>query len=434
MTTADTLVMEPLSGPFDVTIDDLPGSKSLTNRALLLAALARGDSRLSNVLVSDDAQRMLEGLRALGFDVLDPSGSAHATTVSGQGGQIPHASADLFLGNAGTAVRFLTAACAQGVGPYGIDGVERMRERPIAQLVDLLRELGAEVDFLGVEGCPPLSVRGGTMRGGSIVMRPTLSSQYISALMQIGPCLPDGLQIKFEGPVLSRPYVEMTAGLMRCFGATVNHDAQWSEVSIASGGYQGTDLALEPDASNASYFLAAAAITPGARCVIRKLGRSSLQGDVRFVEILGQMGCAIEFEQDHVAVTGPEQLCGVDVNLNAMPDMAQTLAVVALFAEGPTVIRDVGNLRVKETDRMAALQIELMKLGAKVIVERDDLHIRVKQPGVIEPAEIETYDDHRMAMAFAVAGLRASGVTILDPACVNKTFPTYWEFLRRLRG
>ncbi len=442
MTNATSLPIEPLEKPFDVTIADLPGSKSLTNRALLLAALAQGRSHLTHVLQSDDSERMLDGLTRLGFEVTFSSQGPDRLEVEVQGnaGRIPVSSAELSLGNAGTAVRFLTAACTLGPGPYRVDGTPRMRERPIGPLVELLERASADIRFLGQPGCPPLEVRGDEPgnatppSGLSFHVTPTLSSQFISALLLIAPALPGGIEIKFDGAVLSLPYVQMTARLMERFGAEVEAEADWSGIRVGGSGYKAIDYAVEPDASNASYFLAAAAVTPSARCRIEGLGDSSLQGDVRFAEHLAAMGCRVRTGSDFVEVIGPAKLRGIDVNLNATPDLAQTLSVVALFAEGPTVIRDVGNLRVKETDRMAALEAELQKLGARVEVHGDDLTIEARQPGTLLPAEIETYDDHRMAMAFAVAGLRAPGVTILDPGCVAKTFPSYWKFLDRLRS
>ncbi len=315
-----------------------------------------------------------------------------------------------------------------------IDGNARMRQRPIGELVDALRQLGASIDYLDQLGYPPIGVRGTGLRDGDLHLGPTLSSQYISALLQVAPFCEGGLTLRFNGPVTSQPYVAMTIGLMRRFGARVEADTAFTAVHVHEGGYQAVDERIEPDASNASYFLAAAAVVPGSRCVIEGLGYESLQGDVQFAEVLGEMGAQVEMAADSITVKAPsDRLQGIDVSLNHMPDMAQTLAVTALFADGPTTIRDVGNLRVKETDRMAALQRELTKLGATVLILGDDMRIEPPANGELRPAAIDTYDDHRMAMSFAVAGLRSAGVTINDPCCVEKTFPDFFRYLERLQ-
>ena len=429
---SDSLTIQPV-GAFDVTIADLPGSKSLTNRVLLLAALAEGESTLTNVLFSDDSRAMLDALGRLGFE-LRINEPTRTVTVVGCGGAIPNKTAELMLGNAGTAMRFLTAACALGPDgcAYTLDGIPRMRERPIGQLVEPLRVLGANIEYLGNDGYPPMRIGTG-FEGGSVQMPPTLSSQYISALLQAGAVAPRGVVLHFEGPIISRPYVEMTARLMEKFGVEVARPSEEELMGVEAGSrYVAADYAIEPDASNASYFLAAAAVVPGARCTVQGLGSDSLQGDIHFANLLGQMGADVEFYRDSITVVGSDSLDGIDVYLNDMPDMAQTLAVVALFARGGTVMRDIGNLRVKETDRLAALDTELTKLGAAVKIDGDDLYVDIETPGRLRPAAIDTYDDHRMAMAFAVAGLRCEGVTINDPACVNKTFPEYFEYLARL--
>lgn len=504
----DKLRIEPVS-PFSVSLL-LPGSKSLTNRAMLLAALAEGESVLEHVLVADDAVYMRRALEQLGVSVRDVpggvrvvgrasaganspqagAGSASSATVAGVGPEAqdrtgaatPDGSAiKLFLGNAGTAYRFLTAALAGGLGCFPavgqghwpevaggsggvtgqsteqlpgtlpgvgagtgaaaveLDGVERMRERPIGELVAGLRALGGEIAYLGREGYPPLRVTCRRLKGGTLQLPPTQSSQFISALMQLGPYLAGGLRLCFRGPVTSRPYVWMTARLMEMFGAKVWIAEDWCELRVEEGGYQGRRLVIEPDASAASYFWAAAALVPGSRCRIEGLGEGSLQGDSRVVEVMERMGARVEREPEAVVVSSPvsgEVLRGVDVDLNDMPDMAQTLAVMALFARGPSRFRRIGNLRVKETDRLAALECELSKLGAEVVVDGDDLIVRPPEGGVegrLRPAEIATYDDHRMAMSFAVAGLRSDGVTICDPGCVSKTFPEFFDYLARLR-
>lgn len=422
------------------------GSKSLTNRALLLAALAQGQSTLTDVLISDDTRVMLEALGELGFQ-LNVDETAKRVEVMGQGGAIPRTNAELTLGNAGTAYRFLLAACCLGEGAYRLDGVARMRERPVAQLVEALHQIGGQTRYENTPGFPPVSVHGGELVGGEITMPPTLSSQYISALLQVAPFCKKGLTIRFDGAVTSRPYVAMTLGLMRRFGVTAQVDDKFERICIEPSRYRATDYAVEPDASNASYFLTAAAITPGASCTIEGLGKQSLQGDVGFADVLHQMGADLLFGPDFITIKAPpdgESLRGVDVDFNDMPDMAQTLAAGALFAKGRTTIRNVGNLRIKETDRLAALETELTKLGAMVKIQDDDLLIDPPPADAngrvqFQRAHIDTYDDHRMAMSFAVIGLGAgapdgaSMVTINDPDCVNKTFPDFFEYLDVLR-
>jgi 3-phosphoshikimate 1-carboxyvinyltransferase len=433
--TPSQITIEPI-GPFDTTVQ-LPGSKSLTNRALLIAALAKGRSKLTGVLFADDTRRMIEALQALGFK-LNVDEDNLTVTVHGKGGHIPADEAELFLGNAGTATRFLTAACCLGLGTYTIDGIPRMRERPIGQLVDPLIQMGAEIEYLGEPGFPPLKIIAEPpgLLGGLLELEPTLSSQYLSALCIAAPYMERGLEIEFDGPITSLPYLKMTLNLMHQFGVESEADTGYEVVHIGPGRYKHYDYPIEPDASTASYFLGAAALIPGSRCIIENLGSRSLQGDAEFCDVLGRMGCGVEQQLGRTEVTSPPsgRLRGIEVDLNHMPDMAQTLAVIALFADGPTSIHNVGNLRVKETDRMAALEKELAKLGAQVMVMEDSLVITPPLDNRINPATIETYDDHRMAMAFALAGLVQPGVTIDDPGCVAKTFPDYFEKLTALSG
>lgn len=422
----DPLPIRPIA-KFNASVRP-PGSKSLTNRALLLAALAEGESHLTGVLFADDTRAMLKCLQDLGIQVtIDESNKS--VTVVGTGGRMQADQADLFCGNAGTAYRFLTAACCLGSGEFTLDGILRMRERPIGQLVDPLRSLGADITYVGEDGFPPLKIAANGIAGGHFALKPTLSSQYISALLQIAPCTESGIEVTFEGPITSLPYVIMTLRLMERFGARFEADEDYRRIRVLPGGYQSQDYDIEPDASNASYFEAAAAIIPGSRCTIEGLDESSLQGDVRFADVLKRMGADVQWSQGSVTVTGGDRLSGIDIDLNDMPDMAQTLAVIAIYADGPTVIRNVGNLRVKETDRLEALATELTKLGVNARIDGDDLHIEPASP---KPADIDTYDDHRMAMSFAIAGLRFDGVRINDPKCVNKTFPEYFEYLTRL--
>tara|TARA_Y100001933_G_scaffold264744_1_gene332261 strand:+ start:153980 stop:155293 length:1314 start_codon:yes stop_codon:yes gene_type:complete len=435
----DTLLIEPLSKPFSTSLCP-PGSKSLTNRAVLLAALSSGPCELSGLLVADDADRMREALISLGIDW--QATSPTTATITGNSGKFPNGDADLFLGNAGTATRFLTAACCLGDGKRTLDGIARMRERPIGQLVDPLRELGADIQYTGNDGFPPLSITAatGSLHGGTITLQPTLSSQYISALLQIAPYLPGGLTIQFDGKPISIPYITMTLSTMYQFGIEADVAPGFASITVPEGVYKPVKLHVEPDASNASYFLAAAAVMPGSKCTVEGLGFRSVQGDAGFAEVLQLMGASVICEPDSITVIAPpegEKLIGIDIDLNHMPDMAQTLAAVAYFADGPTTIRNVGNLRVKETDRMAAIQVELMKLGAAVDIEGDDIIITPPVDPMIradETVTIHTYDDHRMAMSFAIIGLRKPGVILEDPSCVNKTFPDFYDYLNLLRG
>ena len=458
----DQYEVKPLAGPFDATGDHavrVPGSKSLTNRALLLAALAEGTTTLTGVLFADDTRRMMEALDTLGFE-LEIDETTATVTLHGQGGVLPDLDDDtqLFLGNAGTAMRFLTAACALGTrnSSYTLDGIPRMRERPLGELVDLLRRLGATIDYLAQDGFPPVRIHGGLRETlaqrddtPELKVATTLSSQYVSALLQIAPCLPHGLKLKFTGPITSRPYVWMTQRMMHAFGS--DHPSTDDAITVSNINYTTPgEYPIEPDASNASYFLAAAAVIPDSRCEIPGLEADSLQGDSLFIKALGRLGVLSGYhgKGDCISVQPRSpRLRGCTHNLADMPDMAQTLAGVALFADGPTTITHVGNLRVKETDRLAALQNELTKLGATVTIDGDDITITPPpedeaalpfKPGGI--VEIDTYDDHRMAMSFAVAGLASDKlpgrprIVINDPGCVAKTYPNFFDDLRRYLG
>jgi 3-phosphoshikimate 1-carboxyvinyltransferase len=429
------VTIEPVAKPFSATITP-PGSKSLTNRALVLAALADGPSTLSNVLFADDTLVMIECLVRLGFEphVDRPS---HSVRVTGLAGRIPRDGAELFCGNSGTTLRFLTALCALGRGRYNLDGIPRMRQRPIGDLVALLKNLGVRIDYVMEEGFPPVLVHGSGLAGGVARFGGSQSSQFLSAVLQVAPYARHEVHIDLEGRQASWPYVAMTMRLMDEFRVTPElvvdpRTGEPRRIVIPRGtAYRATDYAIEPDASNATYFLAAAAIHPGAKVTVEGLGKRSLQGDVGFADVLHRMGAGLLFGADFITVIGPERLGGIEVDLSTMPDTAQTLAVVALFAEGPTTITGLHTLRVKETDRVAALATELTKLGAEVDVEGDDLTIHPPDRGP-RPAPIDTYDDHRMAMSFALAGTKAAGVRIRDAECVNKTYPGYFDDLERV--
>jgi 3-phosphoshikimate 1-carboxyvinyltransferase len=423
--------LDPVTAPFTATFTP-PGSKSLTNRALVLAALAEGTSELSNVLFADDTHVMLEGLTQLGFR-LDIDRDARTVRVHGRGGKIDRDSAELFCGNSGTTIRFLTAMCSLGNGRFTLDGVGRMRERPIRGLVDMLKNLGVRIEYAMADVFPPINVLAHGLPGGFVKYGSESSSQYLSAVLQVAPYARLEVQAILEGPQTSWPYVAMTMQLMDHFGVTPElvrdpSTGRPSRIIIPPGRYAATSYAIEPDASNATYFLAAAALHPGSKVTIEGLGKASLQGDVAFADVLHQMGAELVFGKDFITVKGTGKFEGIDINLADMPDTAQTLAVTALFARGETVIRGLHTLRVKETDRLAALSNELKKFGAEVEIEDDVLVIN--PPEEPKRAEVDTYDDHRMAMSFALAGTKVHGVVIKDAQCVNKTYPQFFEDLR----
>ncbi len=428
----DVLAVPTVSRPIDADVV-VPGSKSITNRALLVAALADGDSELTGALHSDDTRYMAGALNALGIRVeRDEPGARFA--VRGGGGTFPVAEADLFVGNAGTAARFLTAALPLGRGVYRLDGVPRMRQRPIRPLLDALAALGADARSEAGTGCPPVVVRASGLPGGRVAMAGDQSSQYFSALLLAAPYAAAGVDLEVVGDLVSKPYMPLTAAVMRAFGVEVVLDeVGWRTFRVAPGQrYRGRAYAVEPDASNASYFFAAAAVT-GGRVRVRGLGAGSTQGDLRFVDALRAMGATVTVGADQVEVVGPPggALRGVDLDLNGISDTAQTLAAIAPFAAGPTTIRGIGHARLKETDRVAALATELRRLGQGVEERPDGLTVH---PAPVTPADVATYDDHRMAMSFAVTALRAPGVRILDPGCVAKTFPDFFDRLAAATG
>ena len=404
----------------DATVT-IPGSKSCTARALVMAGLTHGTTVLQDPADCDDSDYMMNGLRALGVDVTCEGASVR---VESRGLRPPHE--PLFLGNSGTAVRFLAAACATVEGDVIIDGTTRMRERPI---VDLIEALGAwGVHAVTETGCPPIRVVGRGGFGGYSSVKGTASSQYLSGLLMVAPYATEEVTIAIEGDLVSKPYIDLTLAMMEERGVVATND-DYREFTCAIGQrYQPGGYAIEADASGASYFLAAAAIA-GGRVRVRNLTSKSHQGDAQFAYVLEQMGCAVQEGPDWIEVRSGGVLQGIDIDLNAMPDMAQTLAVTALFAEGESCIRNVANLRIKETDRIAATVAELRKLGAEADEFEDGFSIR---PGALHGAAIDTYDDHRMAMSFAMAGLRIPGVVINDPGCVSKTFPDFFERFGKL--
>jgi 3-phosphoshikimate 1-carboxyvinyltransferase len=412
---------------------DLPGSKSLTNRYLLCTSLADGRSTHRRASLSDDAFRMIEGLHRLGIRV-EVHEDTDSILVSGCRGHLPADEADINADNAGTAMRFLTALACLGTGRYRLDGSPRMRERPIGALVGALQQLGATIGYEEKDGYPPLTVLARGLTGGEVAFDSPPSSQFVSALLMVAPYATRDVLIRINGALLSRPYVDMTIAVMRSLGVEVLASDEADRFVVpGTQRYRAGEILIEPDASAATYFWAAAAIT-GGRVAVTGLTRRSLQGDVGFVRILEQMGCRIEEGEDELAVEGPPPgaLRAVDVDLNAMPDTAQTLAVVALFAQAPTRIRNVANLRIKETDRLAALESELLRLGARVELGADS--ITVTPPARLTPATIETYDDHRMVMSFALAGLRTDGITIKNADAVSKSVPDFFDALANLEA
>ncbi len=404
----------------------VPGSKSLTNRALIVAAQAKGRSTLTGALDSDDTRVMVDSLQRLGIGVNHTPETA-TIDVEGCGGQIPASEADLYVANSGTSLRFLTALAATGRGTYRLDGNPRMRQRPVADLLQALNGLGADCKSDLGTGCPPVTVKTGGLDGGYAFVKGDVSSQFLSALLMVLPNSNEPTTVEIDGPLVSLPYVAMTLAVMEAFGVRIGN-RKFRRFDVRPAHYKGRTYAIEPDASAASYFFALAAIS-GGTITVEGLGSNSIQGDMGFVDILEHMGCQVERSADSTTVTGGP-LRGVDVDMNAISDTVMTLGVVALFASGFTRIRNVAHIRHKETDRITALATELRKLGATVDEQPDGLLII--PPAQLTPARIATYDDHRVAMAFALAAVKTGGVTIEDPGCVAKTYPGFWDDLSRL--
>jgi 3-phosphoshikimate 1-carboxyvinyltransferase len=420
----EELKIIPLDRPPDATVR-VPGSKSVTNRALLVAALADGPSTIRNPLFSDDTFWLMDALVRLGID-LTADRNGEEVRVKGQGGLIPASGVDLFVGNAGTVARFLPPALALGRGPYTVDGVPRMRERPVSDLVDGMRQLGAAVEYTGESEKFPLKVPGGGIRGGTAHISGTKSSQFASGLLMAAPYADAPVTLRVDGRK-QWPYIGITVAVMRAFGVNVGEARDLFSVQPAV--YKPLDYEVEPDASAASYFMAAAAIT-GGRVKIPGLGSASPQGDLRFAEVLQDMGCEVELTPNTIEVRGPDRLRGVDVDMNAFSDTMMTLAAIAPFADRPTTITNVAHTRLQETDRLSAIATELGRLGLTTHQTPSSIRIIPQTP---RPAVVQTYGDHRVAMAFAVVGLLAPGIKIRDPGCVSKTFPDYFSRLEELR-
>lgn len=418
------LYVNPVTSPIVGEIRP-PGSKSITNRAFIVAALAAGTTRLTGVLDSDDTRVMVNALNKLGI-VVEHDRSSGVATVTGVSGRPQAKTAKLWLENSGTSIRFLTALCALGRGTFRLDGNDRMRQRPISDLARGLNELGSHVTCDLQTDCPPVSIQADHLTGGTAHIAGDVSSQFLSALLMAAPCAEGPVDLLIDGPLVSRPYVDMTLQVMNAFGVTVSEETPQT-FQILPQRYQARDYDIEPDASAASYFFGAAAIT-GGEVTVTGLSRDSLQGDVQFVSALEQMGCRVDWQPDRITVQG-RPLRGIDVDMNAISDTAQTLAAVAVFADGPTRIRNIAHVRHKETDRIEAVANELRRIGQVVDVEPDSLTIH---PAAVQPGVIQTYDDHRMAMSFALIGLQADGIQIADPGCTAKTYPHYFDDLQRL--
>jgi 3-phosphoshikimate 1-carboxyvinyltransferase len=435
----ELLEITPVSTPVRGAIRP-PGSKSITNRALICAALTDGNSTLTGALDSEDTKVMIESLRRLGIAV-DVHDSGETLHVTGCGGKIPAAEADLYIANSGTSGRFLTALAALGHGRFRLEGTPRMHQRPIADLLEGLAQLGVNLNSEAGNGCPPVVVHAAGLSGGRATIRGDVTSQFLSGLLMAAPYAQNPVELIVEGELVSQPYVRITLAVMHAFGVDVSA-SDLRQFNIPQAHYWGQNYAIEPDASAASYFFAAAAIT-GGEVTVEGLSHESLQGDVAFVDVLERIGCKVSGqlapgsaggqEAQSITVRGPgpnQKLRDISVNMNAISDTVQTLAAVALFADGPTTITGVAHIRHKETDRIGNLAIELRKFGA--IVDELPDGLRIVPPAKLQAARIATYNDHRMAMSLALVGLRVPGVVIEDPKCTEKTYPRFFDDLARL--
>lgn len=424
------LEVQPLEAPPDATVRP-PGSKSITNRALVCAALAGGRSVLRGVLLADDTAAMVSCLSELGVGIqVAPAGpNGPEVHVTGVGGRPPAQGAVLDARLSGTTSRFIAPVAALGHGTVVLDGSAPLRARPMGDLLDALEELGAEVEPLGEPGHLPVRITSRGLTGGPVSVAGDVSSQFLSGLLLAGPCMAEGLHVTVTTDLVSRPYLELTIRVMEAFGAAVRADDD-RRISVAPTGYRGTELQVEPDASAASYFFAAAALC-GGRVRVDGLGADSRQGDVAFVEVLERMGAEVRRGRDWTEVRGTGRLDGVTADFADISDTAQTLAAVAPFASSPTTVTGIGFIRGKETDRIGAVVTELVRLGIDATEDPDGFTIR---PGTPRPGMVHTYHDHRMAMSFALIGLRSPGIRIADPGCVAKTYPGFWDDLEQLRA
>jgi 3-phosphoshikimate 1-carboxyvinyltransferase len=427
-------LISPIPHPLHASVR-VPGSKSITNRAMLVSSLADGETTLTNALFSDDSRYFADALKQLGFAVIsDPQNSS--LTISGLGGLIPSHNARLFIGNAGTAARFLSAFLTLGEGEYILDGDARMRERPIADLVTALRQIGANIEPL--EGktsnapgqiSPPVKIIASGLPGGKTKIAGNISSQFLSALLMVAPYASSPVEIELTTELASRPYVDLTLAIMKDFGIELQRDSYERFRSTPAHYSSHPSFNIESDASSASYFFAAPAICSGT-VRVENISSDSRQGDVAFLDVLAQMGCIVSRDATHIQVTGSSALHGIDVNMSDIPDTAQTLAAIAPFASSPTRIRGIASARLKETDRIHAACTELTRLGVKVEEYQDGMTIYPCNE--FHPTSVQTYNDHRMAMAFALIGLRVAGISIENPACVTKTFPKFFDVFEGL--
>ena len=402
----------------------VPGSKSLSQRALVAAALAQGDSVVSNVLVSQDTAYLIGGLKELGAQIVSTQDGFY---VSGTAGKLTNSGRDLFLGNNGTALRFLTALVCLGKGKYVITGEKRLLERPVGALADALQEM--DVDILTHNNCPPVQINADGLAGGKVTLKDIESSQYVSALLLCAPYTKKGMDLTLEGGVVSTPYIDLTIVVMKDFGANIHQTGKYEYHVNAGEIYQGRKYFVEGDASSASYFFLAAALLKKT-IRIEGISRQSKQGDIRLLSVLEELGCKVRSEENWVDVSGSNLKEGnLTFDLNDMPDMVPTLAVLSAFRNGQTIIDNVSHLRIKESNRLAAMVAELNRVGIEARELPEGLVIH---GGRMRPANIETYNDHRMAMCFAIAGLVVSGIEISDKKCVDKSFPTFWEELKKL--
>jgi len=431
-----SLRITPLDHALNSTVR-VPGSKSLTNRALLIASLANGTTHLTNALFSDDSHYFAKALQTLGFDLqLDEAN--YSMTVTGLGGKIPAKKAELFIGNAGTAARFLSSFLTLGNGEYILDGEPRMRERPIGDLVEALAQLGCNIRAMqnaegGIQNgqiCPPIKISASGLKGGKAKIAGDISSQFLSALLMTAPYARSPIEVELTTDLNSKPYVDMTIAIMKEFGVEIERQGYEKFIIHPSSFFPLSSYAIESDASAASYFFAAPAIC-GGTVKVENISRKSVQGDIAFLDVLKKMGCTVQETDNCILVTGHSSLHGVDVDMRDIPDTAQTLAAIAPFADSPTRIRGIASARVKETDRVHATCVELDRLGVRVEEHEDGMTIYPVEK--MRSASIQTYNDHRMAMAFSLIGLRFDGVTIENPSCVSKTFPNFFEVLETLR-
>jgi 3-phosphoshikimate 1-carboxyvinyltransferase len=422
-----TVKLTPPAGPISHTFEVL-GSKSYTNRSLIIAALASGESKLSLASISADSEAMTDALRLLGVSIEEETGP-HGTSliVEGTGGALNPYHGEINVGPAGTTMRFLAALCAAIPGiDVVLSGSERMHARPIKELVTALRSLGAEIEYIGTEGCPPLRIRSRThLKGGTITMNGTVSSQFISAILLTAPLNTNKLVVEIEGEQISKSYIDMTLQSVREFGVTIANESYKRYVCAAGQKYQPRATQIEGDASGASYLWGLAAISSG-KVTVKNVNPQSAQGDIHFPEVLMRMGCSVSSGSRSITVTGPKTLKGIEIDMSNMPDVAQTLAVIAAFAQGATTMRGLSTLRVKETDRIAALHAELEKVGIRSEEGPDYLIVHGGHP---HGARIKTYDDHRMAMSFAMMATRVPDIEIEEPHVVEKSFPTFWDAL-----